>query len=168
MSNDVPHTPSRRTERLDIAKLDRLADSRAKVEFVLGDARLSLVHGPPRKFDLLVLDVFSSDLVPLQGRASEEREREEDLRPPPFWCRCRMHQAASIGLTARFSPMLTKNSITFQLARKFHGLLSNCAHMVIASLARSLVDQGFLQSRAGPILAILRFCGRTPGARIIG
>ncbi len=42
-----------------------LADSRAKVEVVLGDARLSLVHGPPRTFDLLVLDVFSSDSVPI-------------------------------------------------------------------------------------------------------
>jgi len=42
-----------------------LADSRAKVAVVLGDARLSLVQGPPRKFDLLVVDVFSSDSVPI-------------------------------------------------------------------------------------------------------
>jgi Flp pilus assembly protein TadD len=42
-----------------------LSDSRARVEVVLGDARLSLVHGPARKFDLLVLDVFSSDSVPI-------------------------------------------------------------------------------------------------------
>ncbi len=42
-----------------------LADSPAKVNVVLGDARLSLVQGPPRKFDLLVVDVFSSDSVPL-------------------------------------------------------------------------------------------------------
>jgi len=41
-----------------------LADCRAKVEVILGDARLSLVHGPPRQFDLLILDVFSSDSVP--------------------------------------------------------------------------------------------------------
>jgi tetratricopeptide (TPR) repeat protein len=42
-----------------------LADCRAKVEVVLGDARLSLVHGPPRQFDLLVLDAFTSDAVPV-------------------------------------------------------------------------------------------------------
>ena len=42
-----------------------LSDCRAKVKVVLGDARLSLVHGPPRSFDLLVLDVFSSDSVPI-------------------------------------------------------------------------------------------------------
>ncbi len=42
-----------------------LADCRAKTEVILGDARLSLVHGPSRQFDLLVLDVFSSDSVPV-------------------------------------------------------------------------------------------------------
>ena len=31
----------------------------------LGDARLSLVYGPARQFDLLVVDVFSSDTVPI-------------------------------------------------------------------------------------------------------
>jgi len=42
-----------------------LADCRANVEVILGDARLSLIHGAPRKFDLLVVDVFSSDSVPI-------------------------------------------------------------------------------------------------------
>jgi tetratricopeptide (TPR) repeat protein len=42
-----------------------LADSRARIEVILGDARLSLAHGPSRQFDLLVLDVFSSDSVPI-------------------------------------------------------------------------------------------------------
>ena len=42
-----------------------LADCRAKVEVILGDARISLVHGPARQFDLLAVDVFSSDTVPI-------------------------------------------------------------------------------------------------------
>lgn len=42
-----------------------LADCRAKLQVILGDARLSLVHGPARQFDLLVVDVFSSDSVPV-------------------------------------------------------------------------------------------------------
>jgi len=41
-----------------------LSDSQADVEVILGDARLSLVNGPPRMFDLLVVDVYSSDAVP--------------------------------------------------------------------------------------------------------
>jgi tetratricopeptide (TPR) repeat protein len=42
-----------------------LADSRGTAEVILGDARISLVHGPERKFDLLLIDVFSSDAVPV-------------------------------------------------------------------------------------------------------
>ena len=42
-----------------------LADCRGKPEVILGDARLSLEHEPPRKFDLLIVDVFSSDSVPV-------------------------------------------------------------------------------------------------------
>ena len=36
-----------------------------KVEVVLGDARLSLEREPPQNFDLLVLDAFSSDAIPV-------------------------------------------------------------------------------------------------------
>jgi spermidine synthase len=46
-----------------------LADSRARVEVVLGDARLSLEaelrEGGSRGFDLLVLDAFTSDAIPV-------------------------------------------------------------------------------------------------------
>ena len=46
-----------------------LADCRGEVKVVLGDARLSLEHEllehESRKFDLLVADVFSSDIVPV-------------------------------------------------------------------------------------------------------
>ena len=42
-----------------------LADCRGKTEVILGDARLSLEHGPQRQFDLLIVDVFSSDSVPV-------------------------------------------------------------------------------------------------------
>ena len=39
-------------------------DSPAKIETVLGDARLSLEHEEPRNFDILVLDAFSGDAIP--------------------------------------------------------------------------------------------------------
>ncbi|MGO9114776.1 MAG: fused MFS/spermidine synthase [Thermoguttaceae bacterium] len=42
-----------------------LADCRGKVDVILGDARLSLEHGAERKFDLLIVDVFNSDSVPV-------------------------------------------------------------------------------------------------------
>jgi SAM-dependent methyltransferase len=42
-----------------------LKDSRARVEVQLGDARLSLEREPARNFDLLALDAFSSDAIPV-------------------------------------------------------------------------------------------------------
>jgi SAM-dependent methyltransferase len=42
-----------------------LRDSRAAVDVVLGDGRLSLEDEPRASFDVLVLDAFSSDAVPL-------------------------------------------------------------------------------------------------------
>ena len=41
-----------------------LDDSPARVEIVLGDARLSLEREAPQRFDILVLDAFSSHAVP--------------------------------------------------------------------------------------------------------
>jgi spermidine synthase len=54
----------------DVIRLAReqftyLDDSQADVEHVLGDARLSLEREPEQQFDLLVLDAFSSDAIPV-------------------------------------------------------------------------------------------------------
>src|SRR5262249_25243266 len=40
-------------------------DSAADVRIVLGDARISIAREPPRSFDLLILDAFSSDAIPV-------------------------------------------------------------------------------------------------------
>ena len=42
-----------------------LDDSQAEVQIVEGDARLSLEQEPPRGYDLLVADAFSSDSIPV-------------------------------------------------------------------------------------------------------
>lgn len=54
----------------DVLRLAReqftfLSDSAARQEFVLGDARLMLEAEPSQEFDLLVLDAFSSDSIPV-------------------------------------------------------------------------------------------------------
>jgi len=38
---------------------------KAKVDIVMGDARLSMEHEPPQQFDILIMDAFSSDAVPV-------------------------------------------------------------------------------------------------------
>ena len=42
-----------------------LEDSAADVEVVLGDARLSLEQEPPQRYDVFILDAFSSDAIPV-------------------------------------------------------------------------------------------------------
>jgi hypothetical protein len=56
-------------ERIARSHFTYLEDTEAQVELVLGDARLSmeneLARGEPQQFDLLVLDAFSSDAIPV-------------------------------------------------------------------------------------------------------
>jgi hypothetical protein len=42
-----------------------LSDSGAAIEHVLGDARLSMEREPPQNYDVLVIDAFSSDSIPV-------------------------------------------------------------------------------------------------------
>jgi hypothetical protein len=42
-----------------------LRDSPAQISFSDGDARISLAHEPPQHFDVLVIDAFSGDAIPL-------------------------------------------------------------------------------------------------------
>jgi spermidine synthase len=52
---------------IDIAgrEFTYLADSDARIELALGDARLSLEREPPQGFDVLAVDAFSSDAIPV-------------------------------------------------------------------------------------------------------
>jgi len=47
------------------ARFTYLDDSRARCEVVMGDARLSMEREPPQAYDLLALDAFSSDAIPV-------------------------------------------------------------------------------------------------------
>jgi spermidine synthase len=48
-----------------------IRDSAAQVEIVEGDARTSLASEPPRSFDVLVVDAFSGDAIPLHLLTTE-------------------------------------------------------------------------------------------------
>ncbi len=60
-------------EVIAIAKRDFtfLSDSEATVDVVLGDARLQLEREPPQRFDVLAVDAFSSDAIPVHLITSE-------------------------------------------------------------------------------------------------
>jgi hypothetical protein len=52
---------------LDLARSEfsYLRDSPARLEFALGDGRLSLEREPSQNFDLFIMDAFSSDSIPI-------------------------------------------------------------------------------------------------------
>jgi hypothetical protein len=52
-------------ERIATSRFTYLANCPGKVEIIPGDGRLSLEREPPQDFDLLVLDAFSSDAIPV-------------------------------------------------------------------------------------------------------
>ena len=59
-----------------------LHDSRAAVRIVVGDGRLKLATAPDRAYDLVVLDAFSSDAVPVHLLTREAMELDlRKLRP---------------------------------------------------------------------------------------
>jgi SAM-dependent methyltransferase len=51
--------------RLAETRFAYLKQCQAHVDVVLGDARLSLENEPPQQFDVLALDAFSSDAIPV-------------------------------------------------------------------------------------------------------
>jgi spermidine synthase len=66
-SSDVFRFYDINADVIDIAntQFTYLADSQAKVETVLGDARLSLERESAQGYDVLVVDAFSSDAIPV-------------------------------------------------------------------------------------------------------
>jgi hypothetical protein len=51
--------------KLATTEFSFVPDSPAKVEIVMGDARLSLEREPPQNFDVLMMDAFSGDSIPV-------------------------------------------------------------------------------------------------------
>jgi hypothetical protein len=66
-TGDTYRTYELNPEVLDVAKrrFSFLGDSKAKIETPLGDARLVLEREPPQRFDVLAVDAFSSDSIPV-------------------------------------------------------------------------------------------------------
>ncbi|MHC5157576.1 MAG: fused MFS/spermidine synthase [Planctomycetota bacterium] len=61
-------------ERLARKYFTYLEDSKAQVDVVLGDARLTMEREKPQHYDVLVVDAFSSDAVPVHLLTAEAME----------------------------------------------------------------------------------------------
>ena len=63
-------------------------DSPAHIEIVMGDARLSLERQPPQDFDILMMDAFSGDSIPVHLITREAFELYyRHLKPVRYHCR---------------------------------------------------------------------------------
>ena len=59
-----------------------LADSRADIDVIMGDARLSLERETPQEFDILVIDAFTGDAIPMHLLTKEAfEEYSRHLKP---------------------------------------------------------------------------------------
>src|SRR5207248_4464004 len=59
-----------------------LADCPATTDVILGDGRLSLEHEQPQNYDLIALDAFSGDIVPVHLLTAEAFDLyQRHLRP---------------------------------------------------------------------------------------
>ena len=59
-----------------------LRDSKAKIEIVPGDARISMANEPPQNYDVIAIDAFSGDAIPVHLITSEALELyKRHIRP---------------------------------------------------------------------------------------
>jgi spermidine synthase len=56
---------------LALKEFTYLGDTKAQLDVILGDARLSLESEPPQAFDVLAVDAFSSDSIPVHLLTAE-------------------------------------------------------------------------------------------------
>lgn len=104
-------------QRLARAYFTYLPYCLARVEVVLGDARLSLENEASQGFDLLVLDAFSSDAIPVHLLTKEAFDIYE-----------RHLQANGIIAVHISNQHLNLEPVVINLARHFHYELAKIAH----------------------------------------
>ena len=69
-------------EQIAHSQFTYLANCRSRLDIVLGDARRSLESEPPQQFDVLAVDAFSSDAIPVHLLTAEAfREYFRHLKP---------------------------------------------------------------------------------------
>ena len=95
--------------RLATSRFTYLSNCEAKVEIALGDARLSLEREPSQQFDLLALDAFSSDAIPVHLLTEEAFELyNRHLKPAGI---------IAVHISNRY---LNLEPVVLNLARRFH------------------------------------------------
>ena len=78
-----------------------LSDSAVEPEIVLGDARLMMERETPREFDILIVDAFSSDAIPIHLLTQEAfHEYRRHIKKGRYFV-CAYHESPSESLACR-------------------------------------------------------------------
>jgi len=113
-----------------------IRDSAASVQVVSGDARLSLARDPPRAFDVLVLDAFSSDSVPVHLLTREAFEiYVRQVAPDGVLLANVSNRHLALDRVARGSARAV--GLHVRLVETFPRRGSHASHVVWAAMARS-------------------------------
>ena len=126
-----------------------LADCRGKTEVVLGDARQMLQHGPERQFDLMVLDVFSSDAVPLHLMTREAMQL--------YLSRLGPHGVLAFHISSRYfnlEPVLGRLAAEAGLTARIWHDNENSGHRMVGWYASSWVAMARHPGDLGDLTAI--------------
>jgi hypothetical protein len=118
-----------RVETAARAHFTFLKEAGGEISVRLGDARLSMEDEPPRQYDLLVLDAFSSDAIPIHLLTREAFEVY------------RRHLKTNGVIAVHVSNMsLNLEPIVMRLARHFH------YHPVVAQQPETRIERGVVPS----------------------
>lgn len=96
-------------KRLAEQHFSYLKDSQATVNVVMGDARLSLEREQPQQFDVLILDAFSGDSIPMHLMTREA-----------VACYCRHLKRGGILAVHVSNVFLDLEPVVWRLAEAFH------------------------------------------------
>ena len=90
-----------------------LQDSPAKIQIVLGDARISMERQTPQDFDVIVLDAFSGDAIPVHLLTKEALEM--------YYRHLRSNGIIAVHVTNR---LLDLSPVVYRLAKHFQTRLT--------------------------------------------
>ena len=133
-----------------------MADADAQVDVVLGDARLSMEREAPQAFDILVLDAFTSEAVPVHLLTKEAFEIYlRHLKPDGV---------IAVHLSSRYfnlEPVIRRLAEHFDLGTAFvaspgGSLAAFPARWGLLTNNREFLNAELVQQAAGPVPAIQR------------
>ena len=131
-----------------------LSDSPAKVETVLGDARLSLEKMPPLDLDVLAVDAFTSDSIPIHLLTREAFETYfRHLKPGGILCVHVTNRYVRLQpIVANVAREMGKQAVVIKDRNQdFDRTGINVSDWVLVSSSKAALSEKHIESAANPV-----------------